>query len=142
MYYIFIVCIFMFAFLGITTPIPTHIPTPTTLTSTITTTFSTTDISTDISTDKSYIAYAIKNITKNFCNICKCQKKSRYCIINEVQTLPFGSTKCGTGFILTLEKTSVNCYVVNSQSNPYIEIISGIIITIFVIGFLIWICKD
>jgi len=135
-----VVCMFLFAFLGVVTP--TTITT--TMTSTITTTMSTTMSSTITTTMTSTITtdivdYAIKNITKNFCHICKCKKNSQYCNIGKLETLPFESTRCDTGFILTPEITSVNCLVVDNKSNVITEVITGVVITFCIIGFLIWV---
>jgi hypothetical protein len=95
--------------------------TSTVTTSTTTTTFTSTTATTSTSTTST----TSTTTTILLCNTCVCPKERKNgCNRNEIRTLPYGQTACGTGFIPTNE--SVPCSIVLKQSKTIYESI-GII---------------
>ena len=93
--------------------------TSTVTTSTTTTTFTTKTTSTTTTTSTSTATTVL------LCNTCICPKdRKNGCNKDEIKTLPYGQTECGTGFILT--NKVVPCSIVKKQSKTIYESI-GII---------------
>ena len=133
-----IVFFYVYVWLGLTTAIvvPVRVTTVTSsLTSTVTTTATTTFTSTVTTT------FTTKTTTKTtstttttststtttvlLCNTCSCPKERKNgCNKDEIKTLPYGQTECGTGFIPT--NKVVPCSIVKKQSKTIYESI-GII---------------
>jgi len=129
---------YLYVWFGLATSIvvPVRVTTVTsTLTSTITSTDTTTFTSTVTSTSTTKTTTKTTSTTTTtststtttvlLCNTCVCPKERKNgCNRNEIRTLPYGQTACGTGFIPTNE--SVPCSIVLKQSKTIYESI-GII---------------